>query len=313
MLLSSIFLFLSSTYLTVLVRDSSDATVELVTGIFPQLIARKGYYGRERLVAAFQQYFTTDGAESGSELTRARARTIQAAFGTKTDDCARFEAVNGMALLSNTVPTAFWTCFHVLSSPTILAQVRAVVAENTTTEESTGERTTHLRTLIKSPLFESLVRESLRFRTTGIGPRVTTEDVSLGGGQYLLKKDAVVIIPNYPLHHDAAVWGSDAGKYHDQRFTPEGKAAGPRVPPATFRGFGCGATLCPGRHFATAQIAALLSMLVSKFDVKPVDGGEWREPGQNMQNMSLTISPPKEKIMVKITPKEEGDKWRFEM
>jgi cytochrome P450 len=44
--------------------------------------------------------------------------------------------------------------------------------------------------------------------------------------------------------------------------------------PAAFRAFGGGKTLCPGRHFATLTIQALVALLVTKFDIVGLDGDD---------------------------------------
>ena len=42
------------------------------------------------------------------------------------------------------------------------------------------------------------------------------------------------------------------------------------------------------------EIMALVAMLVMRYDIQPVDG-LWVELGQNLNNMSLSIAPPKRK------------------
>jgi cytochrome P450 len=42
-----------------------------------------------------------------------------------------------------------------------------------------------------------------------------------------------------------------------------------------FRVFGGGKTLCPGRHFATNEVLAVVAMFIVRLDMTPV-GGEWK-------------------------------------
>lgn len=47
---------------------------------------------------------------------------------------------------------------------------------------------------------------------------------------------------------------------------------GPALKRASFRAFGGGETLCPGRHFASSTILAVVAIVVLRFDITPVSG-----------------------------------------
>ena len=96
------------------------------------------------------------------------------------------------------------------------------------------------------------------------------------------------MIPNHELHFGAQAWGSTAQKFSGECFSP---TTSKKIPSGTFRG---GVNLCPGRFFAITEIMALVAMLVMRYDIQPVDG-LWVELGQNLNNMSLSIAPPKRK------------------
>ncbi|RYP30531.1 hypothetical protein DL767_006208 [Monosporascus sp. MG133] len=69
------------------------------------------------------------------------------------------------------------------------------------------------------------------------------------GGQYLLKKGGVVLMPNAVIHSDESLSGPTVGQFHHKRFLKTGKEGATRHPIAAFRGFGGGHVLCPDRHF----------------------------------------------------------------
>lgn len=55
-----------------------------------------------------------------------------------------------------------------------------------------------------------------------------------------------------------------------------------------------------------AEVAALVAMLVMRFDVIPV-GKTWVEPGQDLNNMSVQMTaPPERKVMVNIVTRENS-------
>lgn len=136
--------------------------------------------------------------------------------------------------------------------------------------------------------------------------RWSKRDMTVGDNQYLLKKNSMVIIANKAIHYDQKTWGETADVFRANRFCG-------KVPGHAFRGFGGGSNLCPGRGFAMVEVAALVAMLAMRFDLVPV-GGNWFEPGQDLNNMSLQVAPPGRKVMVTIIPREGSSeqKWSFE-
>ncbi len=280
----------------------------LSTGIMPSVLASKGNSGREKVVRALEEYFAVKGHESGSDLVKARFQILQNDIGPK--DIARFECVNGMALLVNTGPTAFWTIYHTFASTKILASVRDHIHTILSIEEQHGQifRTIDLSRLKEVPILTSVLQESLRHRATGAGPRMVLEDTILDN-RYLLKRDSYLIIPNHEMHFDLGAWGESVMDFDAQRFIRSGSN---KIPPGAFRGFGGGVNLCPGKAFATTEVVALLAMLAMRYEMKPTSG-QWTDPQQDMTNMSLAISPPQSKIIVEMLPREglRCSSWAF--
>ncbi|KAI9643442.1 hypothetical protein NHQ30_008061 [Ciborinia camelliae] len=287
---------------------ADDNIALLLTKFLPHFVASKAINGRAVVVEAMSRYFANGAHENGPSLVKARHLALSAEM--SHDDLARFECVNGIAIMTNTVPTAFWTLFHIFSDPVLLEEVREQVRAITATEQSreTGllKRKISLRKLKDAPLLFSTQQEALRFRATGSGPRMVMEDMIIGNDQYLLKKDSILIIANRALHFDKETWGETADLFRADRFCG-------KVPGHAFRGFGGGVNLCPGRGFAMAEVAALVAMLTIRFDVLPVENS-WVEPGQDLNNMSIQIAPPGRNVMVNIVPRKDSgeEKWHFE-
>jgi hypothetical protein len=55
-------------------------------------------------------------------------------------------------------------------------------------------------------------------------------------------------------------------------------------------------------------------MVAMKWDVSPLEGA-WTEPGQDGSNMSLSIAPPKSRVLIKVEPRvsDYSKSWRFEL
>ncbi|KAF2245790.1 hypothetical protein BU26DRAFT_568334 [Trematosphaeria pertusa] len=98
-----------------------------------------------------------------------------------------------------------------------------------------------------------------------------------------------VITPENVLHTDKTtdktIWGPGAASFSHRRFV-NSQANKKTLNPAAFRAFGGGATLCPGRHFATTEILAAAAMLIARFEMEPA-GGEGRWPEPDRQNSKL--------------------------
>ena len=279
----------------------------MLAGFAANAFAAKAHQGRERVVAALEDYFAAQSYNEGSHLIKVRARFIQQSFAK--NDVARFECVNGIAILVNTVPTAFWTVWHVFSDPAVLEAVRKEASSILSLEENGGSvtRTLDFSNLKRLPVIASVMQESLRYRTSGTGARMVVEDTLLEN-RYLLKKGSYLIIPGHELHFDEAAWGKTSGDFDFRRFIEPPR----KINSGNFRGFGGGANLCPGRMFAMTEISALVAMLALKYDMT-TESGNWVDPGQDFSNVTLAISPPKSNIIVDITAREgwAGGSWDF--
>ena len=288
-------------------RDFSSDTIFLLLNIAPSFIARKGYQGRERLVAAFKRYFSSACHTQGSFLISERSK-IMNKHGINLDDQARFEAVNGIAVLANTVPTAFWCIYNAFRHPNTLKRLRQE-AETVITQENRNGTATQIINMSKLrdiPLLVSHLQESIRHRSAGAGTRMVLEDTVLEN-QYLLKKDTALMIPNRSMHFDEKSWGSDVQDFREDRF-----AGGKSKPhPAAFRGFGGGSTLCPGRFFAMTEILAMLTMMVLRYEIEPISC-DWDNLLGNESNMSLTVAPPLGETKVKFSQRKGWERYQWE-
>ena len=200
-----------------LCRDFADDTVMLLANSMPSVLAPKGYRGRQRVIEALETYFNANGHQESSILLKTRLQTLEHDITSK--DIACFECVNGIAILANTVPTAFWTLHHVFSDPTILETVREQAGALVDVKQD-GERlvrTIELGRIYEVPILSSILQESLRYRTSGAGSRMLLEDLVLED-RYLLKKGSFLIIPSHEMHFNQDAWGESVKDFDIQRF-----------------------------------------------------------------------------------------------
>ncbi|KAF3013528.1 hypothetical protein E8E14_009104 [Neopestalotiopsis sp. 37M] len=277
----------------------------LLMDVFPSLFARKALKNRALMVAEFNRYFEQQRHLEGSLLVQLRQKH-NAAFGLDQDS-AHIEIGQVAAGIVNTAPTAFWTVWQVLADPVVFEDCRREVAKLVTTD-SQGVCTIDLAQVRTScPILVSTWQEVLRFHGISIAARVIKED-TLVDDQYLLRKGGVVLIPNAVIHSDQSLWGPSAQVFNHKRFLKAGaKDGADRYPAAAFRGFGGGHVLCPGRHFASTEVLALLALILARFDVQPV-GGKWVEPKKDAV-MDRACPLPKKDVEVELMPKT-SQQWR---
>lgn len=234
--------------------------------------------------------------------------------GSSIEDVARGELGNTVALLANSTTVALWLLYHIFSDEQVLADVRGEVWALVSTKTE-GGRQVNVVDLVKvkeaCPILASTFQETLRCRALNPGPRLLLDDVSLDGGQVLLKKGSMLMIPAPVQHTDEAAWGDDALHFDYLRFVPDKQRRWPNR--VAFRAFGGGHVLCPGRHFASTELMALAALMVLQFDILPVaNGGKWATPTWHNSPVQAGFPVIDDDIDVDIRPRDPSAKWRVE-
>lgn len=300
-------------------RDFESDLVAILIGVLPSITARKGVAGRAKVTQAFERYFRTGGHKESSILMQNRYET-GAKNGLSIEDIARFEVGGAIAILVNTAPAAFWTLLYVYSHPGILEDIRKEVSSiMTTTVDETGNPIWNLditNVKTKCPILTSTFQEVLRHRSMGTSIRQVMQDTFLKD-QWLLKKGCMIQMPGRVIHKDPSIWGSDVDEFNPRRFmkgevpkTENGKPPNP----AAFRAFGGGTTLCPGRHFATTEILAVVTMFVMRYNMEPT-AGAWSLPKTDNTNVAAVVMEPDSDVEVEVSMREgfEGGQWTFSL
>lgn len=255
-------------------------------------------------------------------MTEKRLKTHRES-GMSYENIAKMEVTMGIAFLSNTIPSIFWVLFDVFSRPQLLAELREEITQGALHIESSNNdlpnqsKTTHTLDMNSlrdnCPLLLATWQETLRLRANVAAVRLVYKDTIINDN-YLLKAGSLVQMPSNVLNLDPQTWGNDAFDYNPTRFLGsndigttkrESKRNG-------FLTFGTSPWTCPGRHFATAEALALISMFVMRFDFTPVSG-VWKSPEVNETKMALSVPPPAGELMVNIVPRQgtKGESWEF--
>jgi cytochrome P450 len=282
-------------------------------GPIGRFFAKDSIKSQEFLTAKFEEYYRIGIFLDPSDLTRQRF-DWHMSRGFSERDLAKLEVGHGIAILSNTAPAAFWFTLHIFSDPKVLQACREEVLQHVVDSKgSTGNpvRSFDIMALRTScPILQSAFKEAMRLHSVSVGLRMVLQDHLLDG-KYLLKKDAIVFMPSTVQHFDYERWGADAAEYKHDRFVDRTR---PRVNNISFRAFGGGTTLCPGRHFAMTEILTLASMLLLRFELKP-ESGTWVIPTTKKAGLASIMPSPDFDVDVKMTRRadDEGVEWVWKL
>ena len=277
----------------------------------PSITSRKSFKARATLVAALVKYYEARGHENSSELTYNRWK-VQHDAGATTEDIAKLEAAAGIGILSNTVPSTFWTLFDIYSRPSLLLELREEIRQNgLVIEPDTGLHVVDLASIRDScHLLVSSFQETLRLRSNGAPTRVVCKDILLND-QWLLKEGSILQMPAPTINRQPVAWGEATSDFNPRRFMKDTTQRDMKRATA-FMSFGASPNICPGRHFASGEILALTAMMILRYDIAP-ESGIWKPPVLNTKAMAASMTPPGETFSVKVHEREEFEEaeWDF--
>jgi cytochrome P450 len=285
----------------------------------PTLIARKAYYGRANIKAAFANYYAKSHHLSASRLIQNR-KTCSSKWNLSDDDIANTEISTLYLSTTNSAPTSFWLLVNILADPVLLAEIREEISNITTRDASKNgkERAIIDITLFQSrcPLLLASFRETLRLIDAATSVRSISQDILLTSpsstSSYFLKKGNVIQLPSGITHNSPVIWGEDVDSFKPLRFLPATKEKldkeQRRKQTQGYFPFGGGKHLCPGRHFATTEILAFVSVMLMGFEI---EGS--RVPERAFQKLGTAVRKPVGDVKVKLRRRKDWEnvKWVF--
>jgi cytochrome P450 len=265
------------------------------------ILVPKAVKARQFLVDAFKKHHRGDYSDA-AEVTKERIRVMQE-YGVPEDDLARMQLSFNIALLPNTVPTAFWTLFNTFSRPELLQKLRAELVEHAISRDETGQRVELDVTAVKSrcPNLLSVFEETQRTLTVHANIRKVQKDTMLSS--FHLKKGSYLQIPNQPIHFNNEVWGDEPTVFNPRRFfKDDGSPLRSSLPSNSFLAWGAAPYLCPARQFASTEILVMAALLILRVDMEPI-GGHWRRPRPKIGELTTVLSPIEE-VEVELKPRD---------
>lgn len=269
---------------------------------YPSIFARKALQARTLLQTKLKEWYNAGHFEDDdvSALTKARMNT-NSKHGISGDELGADLIGSLFVSTTNAIPTLYWFFLYVFSSPSLTREIRAEV--ETVTRKGTGKQMIidHTKFPTECPLLCSAYQEVLRLTNIQGSTRYATQDTILTSSlddnrerkEYLIKKGTLVMTPGSITHLAPSVWGSDALVYDPRRFLDLGKGDKnlEKARKKSFIPFGGGKHLCPGRHFAFAEILGLVAILVMGFDIEDKNGGNVKLPKGIRFFANATLKP----------------------
>jgi hypothetical protein len=306
-------------------RDYDDQVGLLLLGILPSIIAGRGYRGREAIQKALANYFQAgyDKSPDASGLTRERGM-LHRRYGFSNYEQGKVELSIPWVGTTNAIPALYWMLCYVASDPRLLEDLRIEVTKAFTTTGKGANRTlTFSITKFNSedcPLLLSTYQESIRLTNFQVSIRMVETDTILSAGSetILVKKGSVVQIPAGVTHTSTATWGPNSDMFDGRRFMKqvEEEKEQSKAKRSAYIPFGGGKHLCPGRHFAQAEILGMVAAVITGFEVMDKDGGPLTPPktSQVSRDFGQAMGKPTgsaEKVGVKLIRREDMEHVKF--
>ncbi|KAI1073514.1 cytochrome P450 [Whalleya microplaca] len=217
---------------------------------------------------------------------------------------------------SNSIPTATWMLMEIIKDESLFQAVREEIATSLLTHSEFDVCKLDMNKLVALPLLRSVFIETLRLRMNLNIIRTLEDTLYLDGIE--LAKGSMIQAPVMAAHYDENVWGrpghpatqfwaerhinyveerDETGRLcRKRKFDMAGR-------PSSFFPFGGGTPICPGRHFAQAEIFTMVGLVVSRFDIEFVrwtklDGSPSDRPAENDPRYSAAGSAPPDRDMM---------------
>jgi cytochrome P450 len=146
------------------------------------------------------------------------------------------------------------------------------------------------------PVLMSVWFEVLRFYTSVTTMRTATEDTFIGDTYFQKGSELLFSARQLALNRD--VFSDNAAEFDHMRFfrNPELQHN------ESFRPFGGGKSMCPGRHIAVHVATALVAILLRRYDVSPAFPQNFPHPFEDEPSIGLMRT--KDRLYIKLESRE---------
>ncbi|TGJ84268.1 hypothetical protein E0Z10_g4481 [Xylaria hypoxylon] len=223
----------------------------------PDIISGDMLHARDDIINTFVKYLRIPPEQrSDSNYFVKSIEAMMRDVGCNEQDMARVFMLHFWAVLGNMYKVAFWALAYLSYDPSLLETIR--------TETKAASRNGQLDESYlaeKCPLLESLISEVLRLTVATALVRDIVAPTHIGGKT--LQPGHKVLISYRQLHTDHSAWGMDPLALGPTRFADNPKLYSSK----SYRPFGGGHTLCPGRFLAKRSLGYAIVAILTRFDI----------------------------------------------
>ncbi|EED20043.1 cytochrome P450, putative [Talaromyces stipitatus ATCC 10500] len=221
----------------------------------PGFLSKDMLEAKRDLVDTFVTYFEMDRTERdcGNLFVNSVEDTLREA-GMGNEEIGRIFFLHSWAILGNMYKTAFWIIAHLVYNPSLLEAIRIEV-----TPAITKGEVDHQYLSKDCILLDSLYADVLRATMSSPMVRDITETTTIGGKK--LRKGNRIMVSYRQLHLNTDVWGPTPELVQPDRFLRDKSLKTNN----SYRPWGGGSTLCPGRFFAKKTIFTFISVLLVRY------------------------------------------------
>ncbi|KAI4273322.1 MAG: hypothetical protein L6R38_006366 [Xanthoria sp. 2 TBL-2021] len=248
----------------------------------PSFLASAVLVPQKTVLETFQRFADLpENLRNDQSWSVQRVLIAQECVGMDTRSKACMLAMILWAANSNVNNAAFWVLARILFDE----QLREAVKE----EVNAAWKSEHLDVkslCANATVLDGTFHECLRLSAGAMMGRKVLEATRIG--DKILKPGGTVLVPSRQLHSNANVWGTDHQQFSETRFAKNGSL----VRHSSYRPFGGGVSLCPGRKLAREQVFTLVAILIHRFDVRLSHDKKQKFPQLNVSTPALGVTGP---------------------
>ena len=270
---------------------------------------------REKIVAAIEKYFDLPederkGANWFIEQQEAEMRNL----GISTHDLSRCIAMIFWVINTNAYKLLFWMLHHLFQDLQLLVRVTSELRQ---VYEDGNWDVERLSDMLMMPYTNAIFYECLRITNSSSSARHVIKDTVIGG--HVIRAGMRVLVPYRQIHYDDAVY-PETETFRPSRFLlrlePTGTVIlneGLTQYNGSYRPFGGGRWLCPGRHIAKIEIFMAMAYLLCRFDIEASPEQEFTKLPQMDETMpGIGIVAPVKGTDLRLRVRERKDWSSFE-
>ncbi|KAL8952792.1 MAG: hypothetical protein Q9222_001296 [Ikaeria aurantiellina] len=229
---------------------------------YPKFLAQDLYGAAEDILRTMSRFYDIPQAQRPDTVWMFKTiETEMRNLGLPSRDIAIMTFMLFWGSNNNAHIICFWTIAHILTSPSLLASIRAETAPAVHSDGSLD--LDHLSS--KCPQLDAIWHEVLRLYTSTSLIRVALRPTTVDGLN--IHTGDQVMSPFRQFHLNREMFGADAATWNPDRFLQNKDLSKSRG----YHPFGGGATYCPGRFLAKQEVYTFVAVVLHRFEVELVD------------------------------------------